>query len=76
LGLRSEKTLHTSELERDDVKAKRQEWHVFQNTADASKLVFLDESGINAVALSSNMIGTAYVKLNCYNDMLVHQAKS
>ena len=29
------------------MKAKRQEWHDFQKTADSGKLVFLDESGVN-----------------------------
>ena len=41
------KTLHAIEQNRDDVKTKRNEWKSLQPEMDTSKLIFLDESGIN-----------------------------
>jgi transposase len=41
------KTVHAAEQRREDVKQKREEWKIFQETVDPMKLVFLDESGIN-----------------------------
>ena len=41
------KTLHAVEQNREDVKAKRDEWRASQSAMDIDKLVFLDESGIN-----------------------------
>jgi transposase len=41
------KTLHAVEQNREDVKAKRNEWKESQSEMDIDKLVFLDESGIN-----------------------------
>jgi hypothetical protein len=42
------KTLHASEQNREDVKAKRVSWRNEQIKMDIDKLVFLDESSINA----------------------------
>ena len=39
------KSLHASEQNRPDVKARREEWKATQNDLDLSRLVFLDESG-------------------------------
>lgn len=41
------KTVCAAEQNREDVRQKRREWKSFQETVDPSKLVFLDESGIN-----------------------------
>lgn len=41
------KTVCAAEQNRDDVKQKRKEWREFQKTVDFSKLIFLDESGVN-----------------------------
>lgn len=43
----AKKTVHAAEQSREDVKQKRKEWKTFQETVDPTKLVFLDESGIN-----------------------------
>jgi transposase len=47
LGIALKKTLHAAEQNREDIKAKREEWKAAQPEMDANKLVFLDESGIN-----------------------------
>jgi hypothetical protein len=41
------KTVHAAEQSREDVIAKRKEWRDFQANIDPSKLIFLDESGVN-----------------------------
>lgn len=40
------KTLKASEQEREDIAKSREEWAKFQETVDANRLVFLDESGL------------------------------
>ena len=40
------KTLKASEQEREDVAKSRDEWRKFQETVEARRLVFLDESGL------------------------------
>ncbi|MCW5236234.1 hypothetical protein D5047_07965 [Verminephrobacter eiseniae] len=52
-GLGFEKTLHASEQERKDVQADRIAWKESQPALDATKLVFLDETGT-----STNMTRT------------------
>lgn len=39
--------MYAAEQRREDVKQKRKEWKEFQKTVDITKLVFLDESGVN-----------------------------
>jgi transposase len=39
--------LHASEQNREDVKIKRENWKIKQSDMDISRLVFLDESGVN-----------------------------
>jgi transposase len=41
------KTIYAAEQNRADVARKRKEWIEFQKTIDFSKLIFLDESGVN-----------------------------
>jgi len=41
------KTVCAAEQNREDVKQKREEWKEFQRTVDPTKLIFLDESGVN-----------------------------
>ena len=41
------KTIHAAERSREDVKQKREEWKEFQRTVDPTKLIFIDESGVN-----------------------------
>ena len=41
------KTVRAAEQNREDVQKARKEWKEFQKTVDPSKLVFLDESGVN-----------------------------
>jgi transposase len=48
LGYRFKKTRHAAEQNREDVRARREEWKNIQPAMNAEKLVFLDESGINA----------------------------
>jgi hypothetical protein len=45
LDIVSKKTPRAAEQNRDDVKAQRDEWRLAQPSMDASKHVFLDESG-------------------------------
>jgi len=47
LGYGVKKTVHAAEQSREDIKQKREDWITFQKTVDPSRLVFLDESGIN-----------------------------
>jgi len=44
-GIGIKKTLHASEQERADVKLRREQWRVDQETFDINRLVFLDETG-------------------------------
>src|ERR1017187_3363965 len=46
-GSASKKTLHAAEQERPDVAEARQTWKAEQPGLDASKLVFIDETGTN-----------------------------
>src|SRR5713101_2439313 len=46
-GSASKKTLHAAEQERPDVAEARQMWKAEQPGLDASKLVFIDETGTN-----------------------------
>ena len=46
-GFAVKKTVHAAEQHREDVKEKRKEWKAFQEIIDPTKLVFLDESGVN-----------------------------
>jgi len=41
------KTVRAAEQNREDVKQKRKEWEDFQKSVDPTRLVFIDESGIN-----------------------------
>jgi len=45
-GMFLKKTLKASEQEREDVAKSRDEWRKFQETVEARRLVFLDESGL------------------------------
>lgn len=45
--------IHAAEQKRPDVVKKREEWKEFMKNADATKLVFLDESGVN-IGLTRN----------------------
>jgi len=47
MGSASKKTLHAIEQERPDVAEARQTWKAEQSGLDASKLVFIDETGTN-----------------------------
>ena len=47
LAFALKKTLHAVEQNREDVKAKREEWKAEQPEMDIRKLVFIDESSIN-----------------------------
>ena len=42
----SKKTLKAGEQEREDIAKNRDEWRKFQDTVDARRLFFLDESGL------------------------------
>lgn len=39
--------VHASEQKRPDIKLQREKWKEISKTLDMSKLVFLDESGVN-----------------------------
>ncbi len=45
--------IHAAEQKRPDVVQKREEWKKFLEETDATKLVFLDESGVN-IGLTRN----------------------
>ena len=47
MGSASKKTLHAAEQDRPDVAYARQKWKADQAGLDASKLVFIDETGTN-----------------------------
>lgn len=47
LGLQRKKTAHAAEQHREDVAAKRKAWKQNQQNLEMSRLVFLDESGVN-----------------------------
>lgn len=47
MGYGVKKTVYAAEQRRKDVKQKRIEWREFQKAVDFSKLIFLDESGVN-----------------------------
>jgi transposase len=47
MGSVSKKTLHAAEQDRPDVAEARQKWKADQPCLDASKLVFIDETGTN-----------------------------
>ncbi len=52
------KTVYAAEQKHKDIQQKRKEWRVFQKTVDFSKLVFLDESGVNTGM--TRLYGRAY----------------
>ena len=47
LNSREKKMIHAAEQNRPDVVQKREEWKKFLEETDATKLFFLDESGVN-----------------------------
>lgn len=47
LGFTLKKMVHVSEQKRPDVQQQQEDWKETIKTLDVSKLVFLDESGVN-----------------------------
>jgi transposase len=58
------KTLRASELEREDIIRSRNEWKEFQSTAECSRLVFLDESGLKTNM--TRLYGRAFQGSRCH----------
>lgn len=63
LAMSIKKTLKASEQEREDIAKSREEWVKFQETVDANRLVFLDESGLKTTM--TRLYGRAHGGQRC-----------